>query len=271
LTQSWDVVFDARGHFIEPHTERSIALGTIDVREYLQSQILGPDALSHEFMGTKFETCGPANRFRNVLFIEKEGFLPLLESVHIKERFDLAIMSTKGMSSTAARTLMEELGGVRFLVLHDFDQAGFAIAGTLGRDTSRYQFKREVDIVDLGLRLADVRAENLDGEPVALRGRSPEHNLRLNGATAEEIAYLTGYDAKYGQRVELNAMTSPQFIDWLERKLEQQGVTKLIPDNAVLATAYRWAWVAQRVNEKLETVYTEAREEAEKLAIPENL
>jgi DNA topoisomerase VI subunit A len=44
-----------------------------------------------------------------VLFIEKEGFLPLLEAVHIPDRYDLAIMSTKGMASTAARTLIDNL------------------------------------------------------------------------------------------------------------------------------------------------------------------
>src|SRR5262249_16380631 len=33
---TWDVVFDARGHFIEPHTKRIVPLGTLDVRRYLQ-------------------------------------------------------------------------------------------------------------------------------------------------------------------------------------------------------------------------------------------
>jgi hypothetical protein len=31
----WDVVFDSRGSFSEPHTGREVALGTIDVRAYL--------------------------------------------------------------------------------------------------------------------------------------------------------------------------------------------------------------------------------------------
>ena len=29
LTADWDVVFDARGHLIEPHTGRRVALGTL--------------------------------------------------------------------------------------------------------------------------------------------------------------------------------------------------------------------------------------------------
>jgi hypothetical protein len=31
----WNVAYDARGHFQEPHTDREIALGTLDVRAHL--------------------------------------------------------------------------------------------------------------------------------------------------------------------------------------------------------------------------------------------
>ncbi|AZK47849.1 hypothetical protein [Paenibacillus lentus] len=35
-------------------------------------------------------------------------------------------------------------------------------------------------------------------------------------------------------RVELNAMTTPQFIHWLESKMEEYGHKKVIPNDAVL-------------------------------------
>jgi hypothetical protein len=44
-----------------------------------------------------------------------------------------------------------------------------------------------------------------------------------------------------GERVELNAMTSDQLIAWLERKLAEIGVQKVIPDRDALANAYRRA------------------------------
>jgi hypothetical protein len=44
-----------------------------------------------------------------------------------------------------------------------------------------------------------------------------------------------------GERVELNAMTSRQFIDFLVQKLVEAGVSKLVPDEAVLVKAYRRA------------------------------
>jgi hypothetical protein len=34
-TISWNVVYDARGHFTEPHTQVEVALGTLEVRQYL--------------------------------------------------------------------------------------------------------------------------------------------------------------------------------------------------------------------------------------------
>src|SRR5262249_56960994 len=112
-------------------------------------------------------TSGPANRYRYALFIEKEGFDALLKAARIAERFDLAIMSTKGMSVTAARTLVERLSeaGVTILVLHDFDKSGFSIMNTLAPSTGRYRYRSTPRIIDIGLPLEDVRG--LESEPVS--------------------------------------------------------------------------------------------------------
>src|SRR4029453_6287398 len=128
----WDVVYDDRGHFIEPHTEHRLGLGTIAVRDYLVEVENHADAYDDlpniELAESQFPTIGPGNRFGAILFIEKEGFMPLFEAVHLAERYDLAIMSTKGVSVTAARKLVDELCGeheIPLLVLHDFDKSGF--------------------------------------------------------------------------------------------------------------------------------------------------
>ena len=34
-TADWDIIYDARGHLVEPHTNRSVPLGTLEVRDYL--------------------------------------------------------------------------------------------------------------------------------------------------------------------------------------------------------------------------------------------
>jgi DNA topoisomerase VI subunit A len=166
-TAGWDVVYDDRGHLMEPHTGRRIGIGTLAVREYLQEaeEIHKWTAVELPKLPFEVSTIGPRHRYGGILFIEKEGFFPLLERVRIAERYDLAIMSTKGMGSTSARQLLERLAWqVRIFVLHDFDKSGFSILGILSRDTTRYQFARAPEIVDLGLRLADVEEyRELDG------------------------------------------------------------------------------------------------------------
>jgi hypothetical protein len=43
----------------------------------------------------------------------------------------------------------------------------------------------------------------------------------------------------WGQRVELNAMTSEQLVGWVEGKLIAAGVKKVVPPEGVLEKAYR--------------------------------
>jgi hypothetical protein len=114
-------------------------------------------------------------------------------------------MSTKGVSVTACRWLVDEMcEDVPLLVVHDFDKAGFTILSTLQRNTRRYSFRGNPQVVDLGLRLADVRALDLEPEAVFDGGTTSARrfNLSENGATEEEIEFLLH------RRVDLNAMTN---------------------------------------------------------------
>jgi len=277
-TAHWDVIFDARGRLSEPHTGHTVDLGTLEVRQYIESWNSNHDSdLSLPPLETLYPTQGPANRYKFALFNEKEGFDELLKAARIAERYDIAPFSTKGMSVTASRQLVEALTkqGVTILVAHDFDKSGFSILHTLRANTRRYQYTIEPNIVDIGLRLNDVEQMKLESEPVEYEDKKdPKENLAKCGATAEEMDFLVEretYSGWIGQRVELNAMTSPQFIAWLERKLKQHGVTKLIPNEKVLASAYRHACLAHRVNEQIKRLYDSVRKEAEMIAVPKDL
>jgi hypothetical protein len=241
----WDVIYDARGHFTEPHDGESFGIGTLEVRQYLNG-FHDPDIIDAGFSQAKVKTKGPSGNFGAVLFIEKEGFAPILKAAQIADRFDIAIKSTKGMSVTAARALADEMcsqHAIPLLLLHDFDKAGFSIAGTLQRDTRRYQFMNDITVVDLGLSLADVEAIGLEAEhqhhPKVSRS-ALEENLRTNGASEAEIAFMfRDFDnLRSTRRVELNAMTSPQFVAFVERKLRANSITKVVPDDEVLEEMY---------------------------------
>lgn len=244
----WDVVFDARGHFTEPHTRTVVNLGTLGVRSYLAG--IGEAKFQEAAMNrAHVSTRGPDGNFGAVLFIEKEGFQPLFDRVRLDETHDVAVMSPKGLSSTAARQLVDEMCGahnIPLLVLHDFDVDGFTILDTLRRDTRRYQFENEFEVIDLGLRLADVEAMGLPSEAAATSKSSPAKiRARLSncGATPEECDFLVH------RRVELNAMTSGQLVEFVKRKLEEHGVKKIIPSKRELDEAFRLFERGQRAEE----------------------
>ena len=265
----WDVVFDDRGHFQEPHTDRRFGLGTLSVRDYLRS-VGAPFVTEARFKPSTLQTHGPEGRFGAVLFIEKEGFLPLFAKAKLAERFDLAIMSTKGMSNTAARRLVDELCGdkeVPLLVLHDFDKAGFSILGTLQRNTRRYTFAKRHRVIDLGLRLADVDELGLEPERAFDRGDdfAKRINLIKNGASGDEVDFLLF------QRVELNALTSDQLVRWIESKLSTNNVQKVIPNQQELEAAYRRAGQEHCVNEGVAALIEQAEQAAQTIETPADL
>ena len=192
----------------------------------------------------------------------------MFEAVGLAERYDLAIMSTKGMSVVAARLLLDELAENvdKILVLHDFDVSGFSIAGTLGTDSRRYTFARDLSdvIVDIGLRLDDVEEMGLEDETVEVKNREARRDtLRRHGATEEEIEFLAPED-KDCRRVELNAMTSGQLVDFVEMSLRINEVEKVVPDAKVLVSHAR-----HRLEEKLteELIAQHAEEIAKRAAV----
>jgi hypothetical protein len=274
----WDVVYDDRGHLQEPHQGGPvIGLGTLSVRSYIsyikEGHNLMTFSLKHfpEMVTVK----GPGYRFGAILFIEKEGFLPLLDTAGFAERYDLAIMSTKGVANTSARRLVDTLCAqyqIPLLVLRDFDRAGFIIASTLQRDTRRYAFQNQIKVVDLGLRLEDAQRYNLESEAVyekiGLYKLSAQ--LRENGATEDEIQFLL-----QGQRVELNAFASDQFVTWLTRKLDElqlEGViSKVVPDADTLEKVYRAHVARTYFEEQGGELADQAWEEAAQARVPDDL
>lgn len=281
LTSTWDVVYDARGKFIEPHTEKRVDLGTLEVRHYINewSNDVHISDSTEVSLPYGINTNGPAGRYKFVLFVEKEGFNELWKSVTLADRFDMAIMSTKGMSVTAARSLVEKLTekGVTILVLRDFDKAGFSIVYTLQTSTKRYKYNTVPDVIDLGLRLEDVKQMDLESEDVTYNSKiDPRINLLESGATENEADFLVcgGYPKAWeGKRVELNAMDSGQLVEWLESKLKEVGVCKVIPDEKVLVKAFKRAHKIIHIEREIEKV---ARKYEEKyndsnIPIPENI
>ena len=109
---SWNVVYDARGHLEEPHTNRRIGVGTIEIGNYLHAA-KEPEIIQADFSDACVDIIGPSANLSGVLFCEKEGFNPLFKAVNLANRHDLMIISTKGVSVTAARRLIDEICGAQ--------------------------------------------------------------------------------------------------------------------------------------------------------------
>jgi hypothetical protein len=182
-------------------------------------------------------------------------------------------MTTKGNSAVASRELMDALAGyadkilkrpLPLFVLHDFDVSGFVIAGTFLKESRRYSYENQIEVIDLGLRLEDVESMELDSEEVNFGTRKPKREtIESNGATEEEIDFLMSE-----RRVELNHMTSPQMVEWLEGKLDEHGAEKVVPDTETLGHAYRNLAAQHKLEQIVDDHRQEIREEFESLDVP---
>jgi hypothetical protein len=150
-------------------------MSTMNVRNYLGAPQPSPEPGE---MPRRFPTHGARNRIAAALICEKEGFDELLEAEQIPERYDLALMSTKGISALAARDLAESMG-VPCFTLHDLDKNGLVMRAGFPFAT------------DLGIRFDDVTEWALAPEGQAHKNPAKTaENLRANGATQQEIDFI---------------------------------------------------------------------------------
>jgi hypothetical protein len=200
---------DPRGVIYHPHLGQEIPLGTLYVEDYRR----------------------PAWLFNKVLYCEKEGFFSILRAVNWPERSDCALMSSKGFSSRAARDFIDLLAETgeecQFFCIHDADASGTMIYQTLQQAT-RARGARKVQIVNLGLEPAEARDMGLQVE---------QFKKKREGRDLAVADYVPADDQLWLQshRVELNAMTTPQFLEWLDRKFEPYRGKVVPPTDVLLA------------------------------------
>ena len=75
--------------------------------------------------------------------------------------------------------------------------------------------------------------------------------LERNGATDAKIDFLLGDDDHGPRRIELDALVSSRrFIDFIERKIAEHGISKVIPEAAALADAFRLSFRGRTIIER---------------------
>jgi hypothetical protein len=203
---------DPRGVLYEPHTNRAIYLGTREVDSY------------------RF----PSWLYDKILYIEKKGFWPVIEAARLAEKYDMAVICGEGYACEAARVLFSNADknqSYKLFVLHDCDPHGYNICRTLAEETARMP-DYHVEIHDMGLSLSYAVSVGLLTEtfprkmalPTKITLTDAERRLFTGKATDKRSVFTA-------ERVELNAMSSKQLVEYIESKLHEFGVTqKVIPD-----------------------------------------
>ena len=200
---------DPRGNLHEPHSGKSISLGTREVAAY-------------EF---------PKYQFDKILYVEKEGEIPKLKAARLAEKYDMAIVGGKGYPTEAVRDLFShaEGGDYQLFVFHDADIDGYNIARVLGEETRRMPY-HNVNVVDIGLTVDDALEMGLPGERFNRKADMPwEIAMRLNETEEAHFRHLK-------QRFEINAiLPDTRRIEYIERKLQENGIRpKIIPPDDAL-------------------------------------
>jgi hypothetical protein len=200
---------EPRGSIYHPHTGETITLGTLMVEDYER----------------------PAWTFNALVYFEKEGWSEALKDDRWPERHDCMLMSSKGFTTRAARDLVDKLAEhdepVTIFCVHDADAAGTMIYQTF-QEATKARGARKVEIVNLGLEPWEAVDMGLSVENVeAGERRKPvaDYVRALDDEDWEEWLQT--------HRIELNAMTTPQLIDWLDQKMARYE--KLIPPEDVLS------------------------------------
>ena len=198
---------DARGTLRHPHTGEEISMGTLQVERYAR----------------------PDWNFNKVLYIEKEGFFQLLIDAGWPERHDCALLTSKGYATRAVRDMIDLLGDtaqeLEVYCVHDADAYGTMIYQGL-QDATKARPARRIEIVNLGLE---------PSEGVAMELGVEETGTPKKPKTVAD--YVPPYWRRWLQsaRIELNAMTTAQFIQWLDRKFAERESQKLVPPLKVLS------------------------------------
>jgi hypothetical protein len=220
---------EPRGSITHPHRDETITLGTLMVEEYER----------------------PEWTYNKIIYIEKEGANEALKEVRWGERHDCAVMSSKGFSTRAARDLIDKLvehdEPIEVFCAHDADAYGTMIYQTLQEET-KARGARKIKIINFGLEPWEAVDMGLEVETVD----EGKRHKAVAGYVRERRDGKHWQQWLQTQRVELNAMTTPQFIAWLDGKMAQYGSGKLIPPAAVLE-----AKLAKSIENKVRADLTE--------------
>lgn len=244
--QDLDGVYrDERGTLLHPHSHEEIKLGTKTVEKYQR----------------------PIFSFNKILYSEKEGFFEILKDAGFCEKHDCALLTSKGFASRAARDVIDLLADTEeellFFCIHDADLAGTLIYQAL-QGATKARPERKVKIINLGLDPWEGVSMGLEVESLERRStKNPakyvlEYDLGRENIKPfdfeEQARWADWQEWLRSRRIELNAMDTPTFLDWLDQKISKYSTGKVIPQENYLknqAEINLQAQLKQKIREEI--------------------
>lgn len=157
-------------------------------------------------------------QYDKCLYIEKTGFDGVFKAEGIAEKYHMIIVSGQGFGTRAAKTLLHYLQsqGLQIYCMHDLDYSGINIINSLREPNEK--FPEPITITDIGVTLEDVARYGITPELVTIDRRDYE-KIDQSRYTPAQRAFF--FRSGYLQRVELNAFTTAQILEIIDRKLSQ--------------------------------------------------
>lgn len=153
-------------------------------------------------------------KYDKVLYIEKTGFDDIFKAEKVGEKYHMIIVSGQGFATRAAKTILYALQnkGLKLYCMHDLDISGVNIFKSF--QTINDKFEHPIDIEDLGITIEDVYRYNIQPEQVE-KGKTDRD--KLFSMSDEYKSFFDG--GTYYNRVELNAFSTQQILEIMDRKL----------------------------------------------------
>jgi hypothetical protein len=203
------MIRETYGKFVEPHTGESLELGTEEVAGY----------------------SFPEHSFDKILLIEKLTERPKFEYDRIAEKYDMAIVYSRGYATEALHELLEaaEDGDYQIFVWHDADLDGYNICRNIRAATKRMPVS--VEVIDIGLTVEEALRIGCASEPFT-DGDALPRELRET-LTALELEYFEERQTRF----EINGIDADIRIAYVEEQLRVHGIRpKYVPPEDDLRT-----------------------------------
>jgi Topoisomerase 6 subunit A/Spo11, Toprim domain len=196
------MIREAYGKFVEPHSGESFELGTLEVASYTF----------------------PPHSFDKILVVEKLTERNKFEHDRIAEKYDMAILYSRGYATEALHELLSvaEEGEYQVFIWHDADVDGYNIFRNIRQATPN--MPRAIEVIDIGLTVEEAIRIGCSSEPFESDEALP-HELRplLNDV---ELKYFEEKQIRF----EINGIEADERMAYVEEQLRAHGIRpKYVP------------------------------------------